>query len=79
MARRCLAARPGTDQRLNLNHAQNSCELTMLVRQRAQLLLESREQNALHEPLELIQEAGNGNLHTVGTPSTLELVVVTLF
>jgi hypothetical protein len=33
----------------------------------------------LHDPMELIQEAGNGNLHRVGTPSTLELVLVTLF
>ena len=51
----------------------------MLVGQRTQLLLKRRKQNALHEPLELIQEAGNGNLHGVGTPSTLELVFVTLF
>jgi hypothetical protein len=33
----------------------------------------------LHDSLELIQEAGNDKLHTVGTPSTLELVFVTLF
>jgi hypothetical protein len=48
----------------------------MLVGQRAQLLLERREQNALHDPLELIQEAGNGKLHKVGTPYTLELVTL---
>jgi hypothetical protein len=41
----------------------------MLVRPWTQLLLESREQNALHDPLELIQETGNGKLHTVGMPS----------
>jgi hypothetical protein len=32
----------------------------------------------LHDPLELIQKAGNDKLHRVGTPS-LELVLITLF
>src|ERR1035437_3478982 len=73
------AARPRTDQRLNLNHAQNRCELTMLVRQWAQLLLKRREQSSLQDALELIQYPGNGKLHRVGTPSTLELLLVTLF
>src|ERR1017187_6888594 len=71
--------RSRTDQRLNLYHAQNRCQLTMLVRQRTQLLIERRKQNALHDPLELIQYPGNGKLHRVGTPSTLDLVLVTLF
>src|ERR1035437_4021475 len=57
-------ARPGTDQRLYLNHAQNRCELTMLVGQWTQLLLERREQSSLQDALELIQEAGNGKLHS---------------
>ena len=41
----------------------------MLVSQRAQLFFKGREQNALHDPLEWIQETGNGKLHTVGTTS----------
>ena len=43
------AARPGGDQPLNFNHAQHRCQLTMLVRQRAQLLIERREQYALQD------------------------------
>ena len=37
------------------------------------------EQNALRDPMELIQKAGNAKLHRVRTPSTLELVPITLF
>jgi hypothetical protein len=33
----------------------------------------------LHDSLELIQEAGNDKLHRVGSPSTLELALITLF
>ena len=73
------AARPGGDQPLNLNHAQHRCQLTMLVRQRAQLLIERREQYALQDAMKLIQKTGNGKLHTVETPFTLELVAKTLF
>ena len=51
----------------------------MLVGQRTQLLIERREQYALHDAMKLIQDAGNGKLHTVGTPFTLELVAITLF
>ena len=84
MARRCLgrpahAARPGGDQPLNLNHAQHRCQLTMLVGQRTQLLLQRREQYALQDAMKLIQDTGNGKLHTVETPFTLELVAKTLF
>ena len=73
------AARPGGDQPLNFNHAQHRCPLTMLVRQRTQLLIERREQYALQDAMKLIQDARNGKPHTVGTPFTLELVFVTLF
>jgi hypothetical protein len=41
----------------------------MLVRQRTQLLLERRKQNALHDSLELNQKTGNGKLHRAGMPS----------
>ena len=44
-----------------------------------QLLIERREQYALQDAMKLIQDPGNGKLLTVGTPFTLELVVVTLF
>ena len=37
----------------------------MLVSQRAQLFFKGRQQNSLHDPLELIQETGSGKLHTV--------------
>ena len=84
MARRCLAGRPtppdqAPTMRIDLDQTQYRDQLTVLVGQWAQLLLERREQNALHDALELIQEAGNDKLHRVGTPSTLELVVITLF
>ena len=47
--------------------------------QRSPLLLERREQNAWHDSLELIQEAGDDKLQRVWTPSTLELALITLF
>ena len=73
------AARPGTDQRIDLNQTQHRNQLTVLVGQWTQLLLERREQNALHDALKLIQEAGNDKLHRAGMPSTLELALITLF
>jgi RNA polymerase sigma factor (TIGR02999 family) len=41
----------------------------VLERQRTQFFLKPWEQKALHDPLELIEEAGNDKLHRVGTPS----------
>jgi hypothetical protein len=72
-------ARPGDDHRLDPDQVQHRHKLLVLVRQRTQLLLQRREQYALHDAMELIQKTGNGKLHTVGTPFTLELVAKTLF
>ncbi len=84
MARRWLgrpthAAQPEGDRRLDLDQVQHPRQLPVLVGQRTQLLIERREQYALQDAMKLIQDAGNGKPHTVGTPFTLELVAITLF
>ena len=72
------AALPGADQGFDLNKLQHRHQLPLLVGQRPQLLLKSREQNALQDALELIQEAGNDKLHTVGVLD-VRFGLVTLF
>ena len=71
MARRWLgrpthAAQPEGDRRLDLDQVQHPRQLPVLVGQRTQLLFERREQYALQDAMELIQEAGNGTLHGGG-------------
>jgi len=57
---------PRANHSLDLNQFQHRDQLPHLAGQRTQLLLQSREQNALHDALELIQEAGNSKLNKAG-------------
>jgi len=59
------AARPRTNQRLNLNHAQNAASCRCLS-DNGPTAPAVRETKRLHDPMELIQYAGNGKLHRVG-------------
>ena len=57
------AAAPRANHSLDLNQFKNGNQLPHLVDQRAQLLLQFREQTALHHAKELLQLAGEDKLH----------------